>query len=309
MRKMPRILVLGSLNIDLVQRVPRLPLPGETIRGEDFAIHVGGKGANQACAASRLGGHTTFAGTLGSDVFAQRVRTELTNAGVQLTFVEESEQASGTATIFVLPSGENVIVIAPGANGRVSTEQAVKAAGTLATGDILLCQLEIPLEAVQAGLKEARRRGAITILDPAPAIPLENELLKDVSILTPNQTEAMILCDSSRAIENEAEARRAAQLLRARGPEVVVVKLGEAGCFLSSSDAEEVVPGWPVKAVDTTAAGDTFNGAFAVALTEGRSLRQAAQFANKAGAISVSRHGAIPSIPTRAEVDEFEGAR
>lgn len=300
---MRRILVLGSLNIDLVQRVPRLPVPGETLTGSDFAIHVGGKGANQACAVARLGGHSVFAGMLGSDVFADRVRAELTNAGVDLRFVLTSSSASGTATIFVLPSGDNVIVLAPGANGDVTPDLATQAAATLGPGDFLLCQLEIPLTSVAAGLSEAHRRGATTMLDPAPAAALPDEILRRVSILTPNQTEAATLCGFE--VATEQDASRAAAQLRNRGPEAVIVKLGEAGCLVSTTGEEYPVPTFRVQAVDTTAAGDTFNGALAVGLGERLALRDAARFANAAAALSVTQRGAIPSIPTRSAVDQF----
>jgi ribokinase len=307
---MPRILVLGSLNIDLVQSVPRLPVPGETLRGENFAIHVGGKGANQACAAARLGGTVAFAGMLGSDVFADRVRSELNAAGVRMDFIASSPAASGTATILVLPSGDNVIVIAPGANGDVTPELATRAASTLGPGDFLLCQLEIPMQSVVAGLATAHERGAITILDPAPAALLPDALLQTVAILTPNQTEASLLLGAERPVESMQDAAAAAQTLRSRGPATVIVKMGEAGCFVSSAQESKPIAGFRVDAIDTTAAGDTFNGALAVALSEGRSLLQAASFANAAGALSVTKRGAIPSLPLRSEVDRLmSGAR
>lgn len=285
---MGRILVLGSLNIDLVQRVPHLPRTGETIRGDHFAVHVGGKGANQACAAARLGGAAVFAGMLGSDVFATRIRRELSDAGVDLAHVQTSPASSGVATILVLPSGDNSIVIAPGANADVSPQLAIEAVSTLASGDFLLCQLEIPLASVHAGLAEARSRGVTTILDPAPVCDLPASLLDLVDILTPNQTEAA-------AIPPLALERI----------KTVVFKLGREGCRIRHSASDTIVPGFQVAATDTTAAGDTFNGALAVALHEGRDLTSAARFANAAAAISVTRPGAIPSVPSRLEVNQF----
>lgn len=302
---MKQILVLGSLNIDLVQRVPRLPQPGETLRGGDLQIFVGGKGANQACAAALTGGTVMMAGSVGHDVFADRLRQELRHTGVNTEMVRVADTASGSAGIFVLPNGENAIVIAPGANAEVSVEFAQDAVRNLGAGDFLLCQLEIPLEAVEAAMRAAHEREVVTILDPAPATELPDELLRSVSILTPNQTEAAFLTRTLKVPENMAEAERVARTLQGRGAQTVIVKMGESGCFLADGSTAAAMAGFRVEAVDTTAAGDAFNGALATALAEGRPLPEAVSFAQAAAALSVTKPGAIASIPTRVQVEHF----
>ena len=302
---MKRILVLGSLNIDLVQRVPRIPAPGETLKGGDLQIFVGGKGANQACAASLLGGRVQMAGKVGNDVFAARVLRELQAAGVDTELVVPSTLPSGSATIFVLPSGENMIVISPGANGDVSIEFALQAIDTLQSGDLLLSQLEIPLESVAAALEAASKKGVSTILDPAPAYPLRDELLACVSILTPNQTEAAVLTNTSEPPSTIFEAEIATRKLQARGARTVIIKLGDQGCLVADGNATTPISGFKVAANDTTAAGDTFNGALAGSLSLGGTLVEAANFANAAAALSVTKAGAISSIPSRSEVENF----
>jgi ribokinase len=302
---MKRILVLGSLNIDLVQRVPRLPQPGETLKGGDLQIFVGGKGANQACAAALTGGNVAMAGMVGNDVFADRLRQALLDVGVSIEQVSTADTSSGSAGIFVLPNGENAIVISPGANARVSVNFAQDAITHLQRGDFLLCQLEIPLDTVEAAMKTAHERGVVTILDPAPAAELSDDLLRSVAILTPNQTEAAFLAGWSKAPENQTEAERVARTLQSRGAQTVVIKMGDQGCLITDEGGVTVAAGFRVNAVDTTAAGDTFNGALAMALAKGVSLPEAARFANAAAALSVTKPGAIPSIPTRSQVEQF----
>lgn len=297
-----RIRVLGSLNIDLVQRVPRMPRPGETLRSLDFQTFLGGKGANQAAAAARLGAAAEMAGCIGADVFGQQLRDELSRMGVDLSRVRTGRLPSGTATILVLPDGENAIVISPGANGEVTAPMALEAVEDLGPGDILLCQLEIPIEAVQTALQRAWAAGAATVLDPAPACALPAALLQTVTILTPNQTEAGILLEKA-SVGSVSDAREAALALRRLGPRQVILKLGEQGCVVADGAEAAWVPAFPVTAVDTTAAGDAFNGALATALTRGQTLLGAARFACAAAALSVTRRGAVPSLASLAEVE------
>lgn len=302
---MKRIRVLGSLNIDLVTRVPRIPAVGETLQGGDLQIFVGGKGANQACAAGLLGGNVAMAGKVGNDVFANRLIAELQSAGVKTELVEQTDSPSGTAIIFVLPHGDNSIVISPGANADVSSDFALKAIEDMEAGDLLLCQLEIPLESVHAALESASKNGIITILDPAPARPLSDKLLSCVNILTPNQTEAALLLGDLEPPEDYVQAEIAARKLQARGPGTVIVKMGARGCFIAERDDLFAKDGFPVQATDTTAAGDTFNGALAAALASGKTLADASLFANAAAALSVTKPGAIASIPHLEEVQKF----
>jgi ribokinase len=298
-----RIFVAGSLNIDLVMRVGRLVRAGETLAGSDLILIPGGKGANQVCAAAKLGGRATMIGQVGSDAFADPLLASLRSAGVDTSGISRADCSTGAACISVLPNGENAIVISPGANACVTPELAIEHLADLGAGELVLLQLEIPLATVHAVLDFATQRGAITILDPAPAQPLPRDLLSHVTYLMPNESEACLLLNRpGSSIGDLAEAREVATELRALGPKAVILKLGSLGCFLGTDTFFGPVRGFQVDAVDTTAAGDTFNGAIAVALSEGLPLAEAAQFANAAAAISVTRLGAQSSIPDRAEV-------
>jgi ribokinase len=301
---MKQIVIVGSLNADLVQPVPRLPQPGETILAGDLQLVPGGKGANQAVAAGRLGGHARMIGELGQDSFADAIVASLTSARVDHSGVGRSPGSTGTACILVLPNGENLIVVSPAANARLTVDKVQSRIGALSSDSIFLCQLEIPLETTAWALAAAHRQGAVTILDPAPARQLNRELLSYVTYLTPNQTEAALLL-GGREISTTNDASEVANKLLDLGPANVIVKLGEQGCVIASRSACDHVPGFAVTPVDTTAAGDTFNAAFAVALSEGSPTHTAARFAHAAAAISVTRFGAQSSIPTRAEVDAF----
>jgi ribokinase len=301
---MKRILIVGSLNADLVQPLPRLPQPGETILAGDLQLVPGGKGANQAVAVGRLNGNARMIGELGHDSFADALIESLASANVDHTGVGRSPGSTGTACILVLPSGENLIVVSPAANARLTAD---KLQSRLSVHDILLCQLEIPLETTALALAIAHRHGAITILDPAPAQPLGHDILSTVTYLTPNQTEAALLLEGPEIISIH-DASEAARKLLDLGPANVIVKLGAQGCVIVNRQTCDHIPGFAVTPLDTTAAGDTFNAAFAVALAESLTVHAAARFAHAAAAISVTRFGAQSSIPTRAEVDAFLAA-
>jgi ribokinase len=246
-----------------------------------------------------------MAGCVGSDVLADRLRAELSRAGVDISRVEVSPKPSGSATIFVLPNGENTIVISAGANGANSVAFATDVVGALRPGDFLLCQLEIPLESVEAAITAAAAKGVTTILDPAPASELPAALLKSVAILTPNQTEARALLRWSSIIETIPQAEQAARELQGLGPRIVIIKLGSQGCVVADRETVTHVPGFAVPVVDTTAAGDCFNGALAAGLAEEMPLPEAVHFANAAAALSVTKPGAISSMPRRVDVDSL----
>ncbi len=302
---MKRIFVLGSLNVDFVQRVPRMPALGETLEGENLEIFLGGKGANQACAAARLGGRVQMAGKVGGDAFGERLKRELESAGVDTRLVAQASSPSGTAMIFVLPNGENAIVISAGANAEVSVDFALHAIADAEAGDIVMAQLETPLESVEAAMKACFKKRVMTMLDPAPARPLGDDLLSCVSILTPNQTEAALLVGDRRVPGNASEAESAARTLQARGAHTVIVKMGSKGCIVATGTETHYKAGYRVDVKDTTAAGDTFNGALAAALARGASIDEAADFANAAAALSVTKIGASSSVPLFSEVEEF----
>ena len=302
----PKVVVLGSLNIDLVFSVKRLPLPGETLPGGDLLLVPGGKGANQACAAGKLGARTVMVGQVGSDPFGALLRASLEAANVETGGITEDGPATGAAVVLVLDGGQNSIVLSAGANGRFIPESVRARLECLKPGDFLLLQLEVPLETAAEALRFARERGAVTVLDPAPARSLPAGVLSFVDWLTPNQTEAATLLGAGSAgIESYEQARQAAESLLALGPKGVVVKLGALGCFVATGDVRAAVPGYAVQAVDTTAAGDAFNAAFAVALAEGSEAVAAARFGCAAAAVSVARRGAQTSLATRAEVEQF----
>ncbi len=306
---MREIVIVGSLNADLVQRVERVPHPGETVLGNDLQVISGGKGGNQAFAAGQLGGATCIVGNVGSDQFAPVLLESLQGARVDTRLVERISGTTGTACILVLPNGENLIVVSPGANGRLTPEQVrLRLEPILADAAepaIVLCQLEIPLAATAAALETAHKFGATTMLDPAPAQALDRSVLSLVDYLTPNQTEAATLLRSDKSIETVDDAKEAAKQLLELGPAHVLVKLGSLGCVVADADGCEYISGFEVEVHDTTAAGDTFNGALAVALSEGRSVSDAIYFANAAAALSVTRSGAQSSIPNRSETDTF----
>jgi len=303
------IVVVGSLNMDFVTRVERLPAPGETVLGRDFQMIPGGKGANQACAAARLSDDSTrvkMVGRVGYDVFGDHLKANLSAAGVDVSAVHATRaSATGVALISVDRSGQNSIVVASGANHALAASEVEAMRPIFRGARLVLFQLESPLATVAPALRVAREEGARTILDPAPAQPLKAELLESVDILTPNETEALLLLGRTPGRVELDQAPELAKLLRDLGPRSVVLKLGDRGSFCYDGQAEIFSSAFPVEARDATAAGDVFNAGLAVALSEDRSLAEALRFANAAAAISVTRVGAQSSVPSRAEVEAF----
>jgi ribokinase len=303
----PAIVVVGSLNMDFVVGVEHLPAPGETVLGRNFQMFPGGKGANQAVAAAKLGGNSVavkMIGRVGYDVFADHLKASLSAAGVDVGAVHATKsQATGVALIWVDRGGQNSIVVASGANSELAASDVEAMRSVFGGACLALFQLENPLPTVAKALALARQEGLITILDPAPAQPLPAELLAQVDILTPNESEALRLLGRPPARVSPEAAIELAEALRRLGSKTIIVKLGEQGCLAHDGVAPRHVPGFRVDVKDTTAAGDTFNAALAVSLAEGAPIEHALRFANAAAAISVTRLGAQASAPTRPEVD------
>jgi ribokinase len=298
------IVVVGSSNTDMIIRLGRIPRPGETILGGEFLTAAGGKGANQAVGAARAGGKVALVARLGKDIFGDQAIAGLRRDGIDVRCVWRDLAApSGVALIFVGEGGENSIAVASGANAKLSSADIKRAGKSLRAADILLVQLETPLATVQAAIKLAAKAGVRVILNPAPARALPDSLLKLVSIITPNETEAELLTGIK--VRDEAAAAKASRVLRERGAQAVILTLGARGAFLAEADGQQLIPGFRVKALDTTAAGDIFNGALAVAVSQGNGLPAAIRFANAAAALSVTRIGAQPSAPTRSEIERF----
>jgi ribokinase len=299
-----RIVVVGSINMDLVARVPRLPRPGETVQGSTFSQMPGGKGANQAVAAALLGADVTMIGRVGDDVFGQQLVAALVGRGVRTEHVQITPNCpSGLALIGVEDCGQNVITLIGGANQRLFPTDVRAREVVIRDADALLVQLEVPQETVVAAVAIARKHGILTILDPAPAPPawLPDELYA-VDLISPNQTEAEAL--TGIAVTTTADAVRAATALHGRGVRRVVIKLGDRGALASEIGGEAIqIPAMQVQVVDTTAAGDAFTAALAVALVEDRSLAEATRFACVAGSLATTRAGAQDAMPKRAEIE------
>lgn len=303
---MPKpIVVVGSINADLVANTARIPSAGETVLGHAFKIHHGGKGANQAVAAARLGYPVRMIGCLGDDEFGAQLRNGLESAGVDTAGVGTSSGSSGVASIVVADSGENSIVVVPGANAEISTLDLDKDIEIIRSAGIVLAQLEIPIETILHLAEICQRENVPLMLDPAPAAELPRELLKRIAWFTPNETEAAFFIGAG-----VHGAPAMARELMEKGIQGVVLKLGARGAYIASTAGiGEFIQPFPVDAVDTTAAGDCFNGAFAVGLLMGNGPVQSARFAAAASAISVTRSGAQPSMPTMAEVQEMMKTR
>jgi len=300
------IVVVGSINLDLVAAAPNIPVAGETISGTSFQTFPGGKGANQAVAASRLGHCVHMVGKVGNDAFGAQLRANLETAGVQTNAVETANTTSGIAQIVTAANGENVIVVVPGANAEVSPLDLDKHIEVIQSADMVLAQLEIPMETMLHLGEIVRREDLRLMLDPAPAQAIPELLLRSVEWLTPNESEACILLGLPVQALRASELGQCADKLLGRCCRNVALKLGKRGCYLALSSGERIsLPAYEVKAVDSTAAGDAFNGAFAVALSEGKDAVESATWASAVAAISVTRVGAQPSMPTREMVAQF----
>ncbi len=296
---MAKVLVVGSINMDLVVRVPHSPRPGETVLGGDFETFPGGKGANQAVAASRMGGEVTMVGRVGSDNFGDTLIQGLVEDNIRTTYViKDTGTPTGIAMIAVAANGENMIVVASGANYKVSESDVTNARDIMRDTDLLLLQLECPMEAVAAAIDLAKAYDIPVVLNPAPAQPLSQALLANVDILTPNETELMMLA-------GEDTVDKAVKKVLSWGTKNLVVTLGANGARVITEGVDRHIPAHEITAVDTTAAGDAFNGALAVAYAEGKSLLEAVDYGMAAGALAATRRGAQPSLPTRDAVENL----
>jgi ribokinase len=298
------VVVVGSINMDLVAHTRRIPVPGQTVTGTGFDTTPGGKGANQAVAVARLGYPVEMVGAVGDDVFGQALLENLAHAGVGTAAVERVSGPSGVASILVAENGENSIVVVPGANCKVDPASVDRQAGLIRSAGMVLCQLELPLETVAHVLALCAEADVPVMLDPAPAAALPEVTFSQVAWFTPNETEAAFYLGETLAPEEGAKR------LLAKGLRGVVLKRGAEGAYVAVGDGKAAwVPPFPVEAVDTVGAGDCFNGVFAVALLEGKEPWTAARYASAAAAIAVTRRGAQASMPSRAEVDAFLAAR
>ncbi|WP_042858043.1 ribokinase [Dickeya sp. NCPPB 3274] len=306
--KSGKLVVLGSINADHILNLAQFPRPGETVIGKQYGVAFGGKGANQAVAAGRSGADIEFIACVGADDIGERIRQQLIKDRIDVSAVEAiSGQTTGVALIFVNGEAENMIGIHAGANAAVTPDYLNRYQQKIIDASALLIQLESPLETVTAAARLAHDNGTKVILNPAPACSLPDELLSLVDMITPNETEAQILTGVT--VETEDDAQRAAQVLHDKGIATVLITLGSRGVWLSEQGKGQRIPGFRVKAVDTIAAGDTFNGALVTALLESRPMEAAVKFAHAAAAIAVTRYGAQPSVPWREEIDAFLNAQ
>lgn len=304
MKTAGKLVVLGSINADHILNLDAFPTPGETVTGHHYQVAFGGKGANQAVAAGRSGADIAFIACTGDDDIGERIRRQLASDKIDVAPVcAVAGEATGVALIFVNAEGENVIGIHAGANAALSVSQVEAEKERIASAQALLMQLESPLESVIAAAKIAHHHHTTVVLNPAPARELPDELLALVDIITPNETEAEKL--TGIRVESDEDAAKAANVLHAKGIGTVMITLGSRGVWLSAEGESRRIPGFRVQAIDTIAAGDTFNGALVTALLEGTALPEAICFAHAAAAIAVTRKGAQPSVPWRTEIDEF----
>ena len=298
---MPDILVIGSLNADLVVRAQRFPLPGETISGEDLQILPGGKGANQAVAAARLGASVSMLGRVGRDNFGSYLLENLESNNVDTRLVQRDDASTGTATIIVDSNGQNSIVLSAGANGKVSDADVRTA--SFPDFNLLLLQLEIPIETVLSAARRAKESGLRVLLNPAPARPLPEELISLPDFLLPNEIELSLL--TNQTVNDIPSAEKASKILLGRGAQTIILTLGANGALIVTKEMTRHIPPFKVNVVDTTAAGDAFIGGFASALLQNKSLEEAVRYGCACGALATTRFGAQPSLPTREEVEKF----
>ncbi len=296
---MPKVVVVGSANVDFTVAVDHLPAAGETVLGKDFYQSLGGKGANQAVAALRAGAEVTFLAKLGADAHGQQLELHLSFLGLPRdSLLRDPNHPTGVALIMVDQAGLNMIAVAPGSNQSLSVEEVKRSSSLIAQARVLLAQLEVPLPAVLEALRIAKKQGVLTILNPAPAQPLSPDILKLVDVLTPNEGEAQ-------ALTGQADVAAAARTLVGQGVTSVVVTLGEQGALLVNTEGSRLFPPFQVNTVDTTAAGDAFCGALACALAEGRSMEDAIVFANAAGALTTTKRGAQDTLPIRSDIEQL----
>lgn len=302
---MKKICVIGSLNMDLVVNVDNMPKKGQTLIGSDFKEVPGGKGANQAVAMARLGGDVTMIGKVGTDSFGQTLIDALKNDNVNTTYVHKEDGPTGVAMITVDKNAENSIVVAPGANFKVKENDIDKNIDAIKNSDIVVVQLETPLETIKYALKSAKKLGKYTILNPAPAVKLEDSIIENVDLLTPNETELEIL--SGVSINCEDDILKAAQTMIEKGVKELIVTLGSKGSLYINKETSMFKKSYKVDAVDTTAAGDSYTGALSVAFSKGENIDVAMDFASRVGALCVTKEGAQSSLPTLEEVERFRG--
>ena len=302
---MKNICVIGSLNMDLVVNVDTMPKPGQTIIGSNFKEVPGGKGANQAVAMARLNGNVSMIGKVGEDGFGQTLINSLKNDKVDTTYIQTAKGATGVALITVDKNAQNSIVVSPGANFEVKEEDLDNNIEAIKNSDIVVLQLETPLNTIKYALNKAKELNKYTILNPAPAVKLDDEIIKNVDLLTPNETELEII--SGVSIETEEDIQKAAQIMIEKGVKELIVTLGSKGSLYINKEKSMFKKAYKVEAVDTTAAGDSYTGALAVALSQDKNIEDAMDFASKVGALSVLKEGAQSSLPTLEDVKNFRG--
>ena len=302
---MKNICVIGSLNMDLVVNVDTMPKPGQTIIGSNFKEVPGGKGANQAVAMARLNGNVSMIGKVGGDGFGQTLINSLKNDKVDTTYIQTSKGATGVALITVDKNAQNSIVVSPGTNFEVKEDDIDNNIEAIKNSDIVVLQLETPLNTIKYALNKAKELNKYTILNPAPAVKLDDEIIKNVDLLTPNETELEII--SGVSIETEEDIQKAAQIMIEKGVKELIVTLGSKGSLYINKEKSMFKKAYKVEAVDTTAAGDSYTGALAVALSQDKNIEDAMDFASKVGALSVLKEGAQSSLPTLEDVKNFRG--